>query len=106
MLSRYSITFTFVFLTLVVSYRFAVASEQNKEPPTLQTVISKLDAMIRRIDALEQRISRLEQSVVKLQKRTIGRYDMDSRGILYNRNGRRVGIWGVDSSPSGAPIPR
>ena len=97
MLTRHSAV---ALLMLAFITTIAVAAPPDRDSATLESIESELDVIIRRIEALEQRISRLEATLARRPGLellgTVGPYLIDRRGFLYDRNGRQIGIWGVN----------
>jgi hypothetical protein len=66
-------------------------AEHSADDQQLRAIMKKLDRVLERIDDLEQRISSLENTVIVFEE-----FRPDSRGVLYDSSGHKVGIWGVD----------
>ena len=101
---------TTILLLVTFASSFGMAAQPNEDSKTLETVVSKLDAIFGRIAALEKRVSRLEASLMRISRLdtsrlsrpvpdvigTVGTYRIDKRGFLFDRDGRCIGIWGVN----------
>ena len=68
----------------------AIAGDASAVKPSLQDVVERLDAIIQRLDRLEQRIARLEEAMFAINPQP------DEHGIIRDRWGRPMGLWGID----------
>jgi hypothetical protein len=87
-------------MLLTFASTFGLAAQSNERSATLETIVSKLDAISRRIESLEQQVSRLEAMLVSRPEpeifRTVGPYRIDKNGFFMMRKGIRL-VYGTST---------
>lgn len=84
---------------LLLAGSTSIAPGDQSQASTDSAAIRKLDEILDRLKAIEDRLERIEATLVKSTS-----WEVDSFGILRDRDGRPMGYWGVDFPPAATAV--